>query len=526
MLRKLTFLIFFALACGSQENTQFKSADEINQLPLDHYQETYRPQVHFSPISGWMNDPNGMIYYEGEYHLFYQHYPDSTVWGPMHWGHAISTDLIHWEHLPIALFPDSLGYIFSGSVVLDKANTTGLGTLEKPVLVALFTYHNRAIEEAGGKDYKYQGLAYSSDKGRTWTKYLNNPVLPNLGQPDFRDPKVFWHKESRKWIMILAVRDHVELFGSGNLIDWKFLSRFGDQDGEHRGVWECPDLIPLKVEGTNEYKWILIASINQGPANRGSCTQYFVGDFDGIKFINGASSSEVKWMDAGWDNYAGVTYANTQQLADRTIYQGWMSNWEYAIVTPTIKWRSAMTLPREINLLTDSVRFWIRQNPVIELNNLRKDTLKVNSFKLSGEQDWSKYLSITEPLLDIDIVLRKSGQMSSWYFLLSNEKNEELAFGFDEATEEYFVNREKATLLNFSTSYQSKHTAPRISSNNEMRVRVLLDQSSIEIFYDEGDVVFTEQLFPTQPFTRMSLTSPNTVLEVEGAVYHLTSIWH
>jgi fructan beta-fructosidase len=225
--------------------------------------EAFRPQFHFTPKTAWMNDPNGLVFYEGEYHLFYQHYPDSTVWGPMHWGHAVSTDLIHWEHLPIALYPDSLGYIFSGSAVVDWKNTSGLGSVEQPPLVAIFTYHDAAGERAGKIDYQTQGIAYSLDKGRTWTKYNHNPVLANPGIIDFRDPKVAWNEVSNQWVMTLAVKDHIEFYGSPDLKKWNKLSEFGKSLGAHGGVWECPDLFPLKDEAGNTH-WVLFVSINPG----------------------------------------------------------------------------------------------------------------------------------------------------------------------------------------------------------------------------------------------------------------------
>lgn len=259
-------------------------APEKNPPAKNYYQEPHRPQFHFSPQSMWMNDPNGLVFYEGEYHLFYQYYPDSTVWGPMHWGHAVSADLVHWQHLPIALFPDSLGYIFSGSAVVDWNNTSGFGTNDKPPLVAIFTYHNVEAEKAGRIDFQSQGIAYSNDKGRTWTKYEGNPVVPNPGLRDFRDPKVFWHDATNSWIMAVAAWDHLQLYGSPDLKNWHKLSDFGKEWGTHAGVWECPDLFPAQVNGNGQTKWVLIQNINPGAYQGGSGTQYFVGDFDGKTF--------------------------------------------------------------------------------------------------------------------------------------------------------------------------------------------------------------------------------------------------
>ena len=238
----LISMSFFFSSCS----TENKDASSTVKL---RYTEQHRPQFHFSPDSMWTNDPNGMVYYEGEYHLFYQHNPASTVWGPMHWGHAISTDLVHWEHLPIALYPDSLGTIFSGSAVIDWTNSSGLGSDENPPMVAIFTHHNHALEKTESNLFQYQSIAYSLDKGRTWTKYAGNPVIPNHGIRDFRDPKVSWYEAGQKWIMVLAAQDRVMFYSSPDLITWTMESDFGEEVGAHGGVWECPDLFPLKLNG-------------------------------------------------------------------------------------------------------------------------------------------------------------------------------------------------------------------------------------------------------------------------------------
>lgn len=278
-MKKLLLLAMFAVVyfgCTTNRNLQTDSG--INPLTAGiSFDETHRLQFHFTPASGWMNDPNGTVYYDGEYHLFYQHNPDSTVWSPMHWGHAISTDLVHWEHLPVALAPDHLGTIFSGSAVVDEKNTSGLGTAENPPMVAIYT--------SAGKTQQ-QSLAFSLDRGRSWTKYEGNPVLTNPGIQDFRDPKVMWYEEGQEWIMSLAVADQISFYSSPNLIDWKHESDFGAAGiGGHDGVWECPDLIRMPVEGNGREKWVLLVSVNPGGPNGGSATQYFVGDFDGSRFV-------------------------------------------------------------------------------------------------------------------------------------------------------------------------------------------------------------------------------------------------
>jgi len=244
-------LMLALFGCSSDTTTEKEPAT------AGDYRELHRLQYHFSPPTQWMNDPNGMVYYEGEYHLFYQYHPNGNVWGPMHWGHAVSRDLVHWENLPVALYPDdSLGMIFSGSAVVDWKNTSGLGADGRPPLIAVFTFHNSAAVEQTNT-FQTQGIAYSNDRGRTWSQYSGNPVLPNPGIRDFRDPKVFWHEASGQWVMILAVQDRIHIYNSPNLIDWTFGSEFGANAGAHGGVWECPDLFSLPVDGTDNSRWVL-----------------------------------------------------------------------------------------------------------------------------------------------------------------------------------------------------------------------------------------------------------------------------
>ncbi|WP_372620136.1 glycoside hydrolase family 32 protein [Alteromonas stellipolaris] len=280
----VSVLISTALVgCSMQSSVVNRTTDTTGLAPM--YNEKFRPQAHFTPPEKWMNDPNGMFYLDGEYHLFYQHNPNASVWGPMHWGHAVSRDLVHWEHLPIALYPDEQGTIFSGSAVVDWNNSSGLGTKENPPIVALYTYHNPELEKAGRIDFQTQAMAYSLDKGRTWQKYAQNPVVENPGIRDFRDPKVMWHEGSKQWIMALAQKDHIGFYSSENLKEWKLESTFGENMGSHGGVWECPELILMPIAGTDEYRYVLLVSIMPGGPNGGSATQYFVGDFDGKNFV-------------------------------------------------------------------------------------------------------------------------------------------------------------------------------------------------------------------------------------------------
>ena len=288
-----------ARVCAAIAVSALLCAAGVAARAAELYHEQYRPQLHFTPASQWMNDPNGMVYLDGEYHLFYQYHPFSNKWGPMHWGHALSRDLVHWQQLPIALYPDQLGMIFSGSAVFDRDNTSGLGSTTRPPLVALFAYHNHELEQQHAIDVESQGLAYSLDHGRSWAKYRGNPVLKNPGIRDFRDPKVFWFEATRRWIMTLAAKDQVSFYSSRDLRTWRHESDFGHGWGAHGGVWECPDLIDMKVAGERAHRFVLLSSVNPGAPNGGSGTQYFIGSFDGHRFKPDSTAQPVP-TDTRW----------------------------------------------------------------------------------------------------------------------------------------------------------------------------------------------------------------------------------
>lgn len=473
--------------------------------------EKYRPQFHFSPLTKWTNDPNGLVYYDGEYHLFYQHFPDSSVWGPMHWGHAVSKDLIHWEHLPIALYPDSLGYIFSGSAVVDWRNSSGFSSSTTPPLVAIFTYHD-PVKDKKGEQCQSQAVAYSTDKGRTWTTYKNNPVLTSPGIWNFRDPKVRFFEKSNKWIMTLACGDHVRFYSSPDLLSWRLESEFGKDAGFHGGVWECPDLVPLKVQGTNETKWILIVSINPGGLNGGSATQYFTGDFDGKTFS--ADSKEGKWVDYGTDNYAGVTWSDLPKEKDRQIFLGWMSNWQYADKVPTTIWRNAMTLPRELKVKKIANDYILLSTPVQEAASLRQESRNILA-PLSSSQKVE-----TGDLFELDIIMDiPAGKKCS--LVLTNANKESVILSVDD---EMVFDRTHAGVVEFEKGFAAKHYAAR-PSGTRIRLNLFVDTSSIEVFANDGEVVMTELVFPTSPFSEISVNADQGVEIKEATLYRLKTIW-
>ncbi len=477
------------------------------------YGEEHRPQFHFSPPQKWMNDPNGMVYLNGVYHLFYQHYPDSTVWGPMHWAHATSVDLIHWKNEPVALYPDSLGYIFSGSAVVDKKNTTGFGKDGKIPLVAVFTHHDPKDQSEKREN---QSIAYSLNEGKTWTKYAGNPVLKNPGIIDFRDPKVMWYEKEQKWVMTLATKDRVTFYSSPNLKEWKKESEFGENVGAHGGVWECPDLFPLTLNG-NPY-WVLVVSINPGGPNKGSATQYFVGDFNGSKFT--PVNTKTKWVDWGADNYAGVTWSNT---GNRKIFLGWMSNWLYANVVPTKVWRSAMTIPRRLALKAVGNELFLTSKPVKELDKITFPITELRRLKSTERLDLSGKIKNTGSKFKL---LLEAKELADYSIILSNSLGEELTIGFDKKSNNYFIDRSKAGKTSFESNFVTKHTAPRVSTQRSTNLTLLVDVASVEVFADDGLSVMTDICFPNKPWESLSIVSSAGWIIDRVKVAGFKSIWH
>lgn len=474
----LSIFVFLLSACSNPKEIAFESSGL----------ETFRPIYHFTPTKGWMNDPNGLIYMDGEYHLFFQHYPDSTVWGPMHWGHAVSNDLVNWEELPIAIYPDSLGYIFSGSAVVDSENSSGLGTAENPPMVAIYTYHDMAGEKSGAKDYQKQAIAYSLDKGRTWIKYDKNPVLPNQGIKDFRDPKVSQITQpdgTKLWVMTLAVLDRIQFFGSPNLKEWRLLSEFGQGIGAHGGVWECPDLLPFTTPDGKQ-KWVLLVSLNPGGPQNGSATQYFIGDFQNGTFT--PDDTMIRWLDYGPDNYAGVTWANLPKEQNRTLFIGWMSNWLYAQVVPTKSWRSAMTTPRELSLFDVDGTLLVKSAPAKELLALRQEEISVSK---------------KESLLPSEAmeILAKVESDENFQLKFSNEMGEEILISKEMGL--VTIDRRQAGRADFHPDFAAAHSAPMSWKAKDLRI--FLDASSIEVFVNDGELVMTSLIFPTSPWKKLEV---------------------
>lgn len=454
--------------------------------------EKYRPHYHFSPEENWMNDPNGMVFFNGEYHLFYQYHPYGTTWGPMHWGHAISPDMVHWEHQPVGLVPDEHGQIFSGSAVVDWKDTSGFFG-GKPGLVAIFTHHDHA--PGSNLAQQRQSLAYSLDSGRSWIKYEGNPVLENERFVDFRDPKVFWHQPTEQWVMILASGQTVCIYHSPNLKDWTFASEFGEGIGSHDGVWECPDLFPLSVDGDpSKTKWVMLVSIGNEPAfSEGSRTQYFTGEFDGYNFVNDEASKAVRWLDYGRDNYAGVSWSDIPAEDGRRIYIGWMSNWKYANLTPTEGWRSEMTIPRELALESRIGDITLIQRPAKELEKLRLPVLSMQEVSIEEAQ-----ARLSELQLDSFEMIAEfeTGTNEAFGLKVRTSADQETVIGYVPESSELFVDRTRSGQTDFHEDFACRHIVKLEAVNGRLRLHVFVDSSSLEVFADNGRAVITDLIFP------------------------------
>lgn len=474
----------------------------------------YRPVYHHTPLYGWMNDPNGMVYKDGEYHLYFQYNPYGSKWGNMHWGHSVSTDLIHWNHLKPAIARDTLGHIFSGSTVVDKNNTAGYGD---NALIALYT---SASDEHG----QIQCMAYSTDDGRTYTKYEKNPVLvPFDGLKDFRDPKVFWYEPDKKWVMIVSADKEMRFYATQNLKDWEYMSAFGKGYGAQPNQFECPDFIQLPVDGNkNKMKWVMLVNINPGCMFGGSATEYFVGDFDGKEFTCDTKPEVVKWLDYGKDHYAAVCISNT---GERIISIPWMSNWQYANVTPIRQYRGANGLPRELSLYTKDGQIYVAADVVKEVEALRKDTRSFDPITVKDEYKIDEIVPQTDGAyeLEMDITPNISGVAG---FDLMNAKGEVAKIYLDMKSGKLVMDRTASGLVAFgeksephaketddhrktmSVNYQNDFAlgtwAPlSLCEGKTYHLNVFVDKCSVEIFVDGGRIAMTNLVFPTEPYNML-----------------------
>lgn len=462
--------IFVALLFGALVSCQNGSSVELATSNATDTAETYRPQYHFSPEAHWMNDPNGMFYKDGTYHLYFQYYPEGNQWGPMHWGHATTKDLVTWTEHPVAIYPDTaLGYIFSGSAVIDTHNVSGLGSTENPAIIAMYTFHKRP------GDIQTQGISYSLDGGMSFEFYENNPVLPNPNLKDFRDPKMMW--DGSQWICAMTVGQEIAFYGSENLLDWNLLSNFIGEHGNHGGVWECPELFQLTTpEGIT--KDILFVSIGQGAHNGGSGTQYFVGHWDGTTFT--PEHEDLRYIDWGRDNYAGVNWWNAPVEAGKRLFMGWMSNWDYAQNVPTYKWRSSMTLPRLLSLREVGGQFHIHQEiPAAPTAKTKAPT------------------AMSEPVNQPNTCHWELEAAPGWEAIFSSTAGDTLRVY--STSDSLYIDRSHCGLVDFEPSFGKVMRAP-LKTYGPQQVELYLDVMSLEVLTENGLTAMTTTFFPKAPF--------------------------
>jgi sucrose-6-phosphate hydrolase SacC (GH32 family) len=472
------------------------------------YSEPYRPQYHFSPPQNFMNDANGMVFFHGEYHLFYQHNPFGNVWGHMSWGHAVSPDMVHWKNLPVAI-PESPTYmIFSGSAVVDKNNTSGLCG-KGPCLVAIYTAHKEG--------WQRQNVAYSHDRGRTWKDYLGNPVVDEK-RPDHRDPKVFWYAPQKKWVLVTVFADERQaiFYESHDLKNWKQLSIFGPA-GTTEGQWECPDLVELPVAGTNQKKWVLIISRNPGAPQGGTGVQYFVGEFDGTRFINETPDSQKLWVDYGKDFYATQRFADLPPGEHRIIWMGWLGNWKYANQEPTSPWRGVQSIPREVFLRKCESGYCLGQRPVRELERLREGAVSIDLTK----RDEKRSVALPGASFEFDgeLYSEQNAQL-----VLTGAKGSRIEIGFDPKAKEVYIDRTKSEEAKFSPDFPGRH-AGAISGGKSVKLHVFVDQTTLELFANDGERVMSERVYLNGPVT-LSLEGDSPAAKATLTAWLLKSIWH
>lgn len=463
----------------------------FTQIPKA-YDQPYRPQFHFSPREHWTNDPNGLVYFEGEYHLFFQYNPFGDEWGHMSWGHAVSTDLVHWTQLPVALKEENGVMIFTGSAVVDEQNSSGFCLNNKPCLVAVYTGYTPP--QGSKKSLQTQNVAFSNDRGRTWTKYSGNPVL-DLHMTDFRDPKVFWFDQTHRWIMAVSLPDDhkVRFYESINLKNWSQLTDFGPA-GAASGQWECPELFQLPVEGANGgRRWVLKVGLNPGARLGGSGEQYFIGDFNGKEFKNDNPSSLTLWTDYGKDCYCALTF-NDLPKSHQQVMIGWMDNWQYAAALPTSPWRGQMTIPRKLMLRQTAEGIRLYQEPIDELEQLR-----IGKVETAGPvEQLNKALHISdvtkghsfEMISDMKL---GSARQAGWRLLQQNGTS--MTVGYDKIKHVIFIDRTRSGTVGFNRDFPSRMEAPW-SDNGVLQLRLVVDRSSVEVFADSGRIAMTSLVFP------------------------------
>lgn len=486
---------------GSIHNLLYNSDSDYDRIKS--LKEKFRPSIHFSPPRNFMNDPNGPIYFKDQYHIFFQYNPYGKEWGHMSWGHAVSQDLLHWKNLPVAIPEQDDVMIFSGSTVFDIHNSSGLGRSNNPPLVAIYTGHNKKSK------HQSQNLAYSLDGGGTWIKYAGNPII-DFSSEHFRDPKVFWFEPSQQWIMVVVLADQkkVQIYGSHNLKRWDFLSDFGPAGMSDTLYWECPDLFELTTEDNTDIRcWILKVDVINHSVAGGSGSQYFLGKFDGHTFKSDYPPKKVLWVDHGKDFYAAQTFGSLPKNQRRTIWIGWMNNWEYANHLPTHPWRGVLTLPRELYLIRDNNNLKIQQKPLTELKSLRRTVLTLKDVEIQPNLDPLTDFNIQSLTYEIlaDFMISSA---SSFGLKIRVNDLEYTQIGFDVKNKKLYLDRRQSGYVDFHPNFPGRYSAPLYpSAENRIKIQVITDVSCVEVFGNQGEQVISGLIFPDSESNGIKLFS-------------------
>ena len=507
----------------------------IGAFAQDSYDQPWRPQYHFTPSHNFMNDPNGMVFYQGEYHLFYQYNPEGQVWGHMSWGHAVSSDMVHWKHLPVAIPEDAKYMAYSGSAVVDWNNTSGLCKNPDPKETSCLV----AIYAAAYKDRQKQHIAYSNDRGRTWTNYVGNPVI-DVDAEDFRDPKVFWYAPQKKWVLVAVLADQRKalFFDSTDLKHWNKLSEFGPA-GDDNGQWECPDLLELSIEGSKDTRWVLIINRNPGAPAGGTGVRYLVGHFDGTKFTEENAAGGKLWADYGKDFYATNSFNDMPKGDSRKIWIGWTSNWLYAKDEPTVLWRGAQSIPRTLTLRYvenplipkagtsgPPKQLLMVQAPVRELQGSRGQPFSLKNVTLQGAN--AKMIASAGAKgenYEIEAEI-ETGGADEIGFRLRKGDNAETLVGVVPATNTLFVDRTKSGDVSFSKDFPGRFSTT-LQSTNRIKLHIFVDRSSVEVFANDGEKVMTDRIYPPPGSTGIELYSTGGAGKVVSlTIWPLESVWN
>lgn len=536
---------------------ELRLADSFDTANTDYY----RPIYHHTPLYGWMNDANGLVYKDGEYHLYFQYNPYGSKWGNMHWGHSVSRDLMHWQHLDPAIARDTMGHIFSGSTVVDTRGSAGFG---KNAIIAFYTSHSMR----GGRQVQVQCMAYSNDNGRTFTKYKGNPVVtPFDGLENFRDPKIFWYEPTKSWYMIVSADKNMRFYQSKNLRQWKYVSQWGEGFGAQPNQFECPDFFPLPVDGDNgKQKYVMIVNINPGFVYGGSATQYFIGDFDGKEFHCDSKPQTVKWLDWGKDHYATVTFSN---LGERVVAVPWMSNWQYANVTPIRQYRGANALPRELKLFSSNGEVYMSADVVDEARQLRRETRQLGDINADNANPYilREAFKNNDGAFELEADVQP-GTSDIVGLQLYNDREERTVVYLDLKKKRIVMDRAESGLTDFGRLAERHDIEKRAEAAGEMKGKlsqdvainykndfalatwaplslcgdtensgnsrwteepaatataktyhldVFVDKCSVELFVDGGRIAMTNLVFPTTPYNNIKVYAEGGKAEVKNA---------